>query len=110
MDNDASAVNDTYLVGHLHEALVADSRLHEQGLEIVVVSMRRIAIHGEVATAARRDAERGPARPQGRPRFLLLRLTFHRNPESLGNGGDERALNEHREEDDDEESTGEDSD
>jgi len=56
MDNDASAVNDTYLVGHLHEALLADSRIHEQGLEIVVVSMRRIAIHGEVATAARRDA------------------------------------------------------
>jgi hypothetical protein len=48
--------NDMYLVGHLHEALLADSRLHEQGLEVVVVSMRRIAIHGEVATAARRDA------------------------------------------------------
>jgi hypothetical protein len=56
MDNDIAAGNDTYLVGHLHEALLADSRLHEQGLEIVVVSMRRIAIHGEVATAARRDA------------------------------------------------------
>ena len=56
MDNDDVAGNDTYLVGHLHEALLADSRLHEQGLEIVVVSMRRIAIHGEVATAARRDA------------------------------------------------------
>jgi hypothetical protein len=56
MDNDDAAGNDTYLVGHLHEALLADSRLHEQGLEIVVVSMRRIAIHGEVATAARRDA------------------------------------------------------
>jgi hypothetical protein len=56
MDNDVAAGNDTYLVGHLHEALLADSRLHEQGLEIVVVSMRRIAIHGEVATAARRDA------------------------------------------------------
>jgi hypothetical protein len=48
--------SDTYLVGHLHEALLADSRLHEQGLEIVVVSMRRIAVHGEVATTARRDA------------------------------------------------------
>jgi len=56
MDNDLAAGDDTYLVGHLHEALLADSRLHEQGLEIVVVSMRRIAIHGEVATAARRDA------------------------------------------------------
>ena len=56
MDNDVAAGNDTYLVGHLHEALLADSRIHEQGLEIVVVSMRRIAIHGEVATAARRDA------------------------------------------------------
>ncbi len=54
--DDASAANDTYLVGHLHEALLTDSRLHEQGLEIVVVSMRRIAIHGEVATAARREA------------------------------------------------------
>jgi hypothetical protein len=56
MSHDTSAGNDTYLVGHLHEALLADPRLHEQGLEIVVVSMRRIAIHGEVATAARRDA------------------------------------------------------
>ncbi len=56
MNDDGGADDDTYLVGHLHEALLADSRLHEQGLEIVVVSMRRIAIHGEVATAARRDA------------------------------------------------------
>ena len=56
MDNDLAAGDDTYLVGHLHEALLADSRVHEQGLEIVVVSMRRIAIHGEVATTARRDA------------------------------------------------------
>lgn len=56
MDNDVAPGNDTYLVGHLHEALLADSRLHEQGLEIVVVSMRRIAVHGEVATEARRDA------------------------------------------------------
>ena len=56
MDDDVAAGEDTYLVGHLHEALLADSRLHEQGLEIVVVSMRRIAIHGEVATAARRHA------------------------------------------------------
>jgi len=56
MDDDGGAADDTYLVGHLHEALLADSRLHEQGLEIVVVSMGRIAIRGEVATAARRDA------------------------------------------------------
>ena len=56
MDDAATVGNDTYLVGHLHEALIADSRLHEQGLEIVVVSMGRIAIHGEVATVARRDA------------------------------------------------------
>jgi hypothetical protein len=56
MDDDGGAADDTYLVGHLHEALLADSRLHEQGLEIVVVSTRRIAVHGEVATEARREA------------------------------------------------------
>lgn len=56
MVDGGGTADDTYLVAHLHEALLADPRLHEQGLEIVVVSMRRIAVHGEVATEARREA------------------------------------------------------
>jgi hypothetical protein len=48
--------DDTYLVAHLHQALVADSRLCEQGLDIEVVSMQRIVVRGEVATPERRDA------------------------------------------------------
>jgi osmotically-inducible protein OsmY len=45
----------TYVVAHLHEALLRDERLHEQGIEIVVVG-DRLALRGEVATPERRDA------------------------------------------------------
>ena len=38
----------TYLVAHLHDAL-ADERLHEQAIEIVVVG-ERLELRGEVAT------------------------------------------------------------
>lgn len=45
----------TYVVAHLHEALLRDERLYEQGIEIVVVG-DRLALRGEVATPERRDA------------------------------------------------------
>jgi hypothetical protein len=47
---------DAYLIAHLHDALLADDRLHEQAVEIVVVSSGRIALRGEVATPERREA------------------------------------------------------
>ena len=45
----------TYLVAHLHDALLADERLHEQAIEIVVVG-ERLELRGEVATPERRQA------------------------------------------------------
>jgi osmotically-inducible protein OsmY len=47
---------DAYLVAHLHSALLADERLHDQALEVAVVSAGRIAVRGEVATPERRIA------------------------------------------------------
>lgn len=44
-----------YVVAHIREALVADDRLNEQGIEIVVVGAR-LELRGEVATPARRAA------------------------------------------------------
>lgn len=44
----------TYLVARVHERLLADERLHEQAVEVVVVSVGRIAVRGEVATPERR--------------------------------------------------------
>ncbi len=45
----------TYLIAHLHDALLADERLHEQAIEIVVVG-ERLELRGEVATPERRQA------------------------------------------------------
>ena len=45
----------TYLIAHLHDALLADGRLHEQAIEIVVVG-ERLELRGEVATPERRQA------------------------------------------------------
>jgi hypothetical protein len=45
----------TYVVAHLHEALLADERLHEQAIEIAVVG-DRLELRGEVATPERRAA------------------------------------------------------
>jgi hypothetical protein len=50
-----------YLVAHLHEALLADPRLHEQGIEIAVVG-DRLALRGELATPERREAAVAVAR------------------------------------------------
>jgi osmotically-inducible protein OsmY len=44
-----------YLVAHLHEAMLADDRLHEQAIDIVVVG-DRLELRGEVATPERRAA------------------------------------------------------
>ena len=44
-----------YLLAHLHDALLADDRLHEQAIEIVVVG-ERLELRGEVATPERRQA------------------------------------------------------
>ena len=44
-----------YLVARLHDALVADPRLHEQGIEVAMVG-ERLALRGGVATPERRDA------------------------------------------------------
>ncbi len=44
-----------YVVAHLHEALMADGRLNEQAIEIVVVGSR-LELRGEVATPERREA------------------------------------------------------
>jgi hypothetical protein len=45
----------TYLLAHLHDALLSDARLHEQAIEIVVVG-DRLELRGEVATPERRQA------------------------------------------------------
>jgi osmotically-inducible protein OsmY len=45
----------TYLLAHLHDAMLADDRLHEQAIEIVVVG-ERLELRGEVATPQRREA------------------------------------------------------
>ncbi len=44
-----------YLVAHLHDALLADERLHEQAIEVVVVG-ERLELRGEVATPERQQA------------------------------------------------------
>jgi osmotically-inducible protein OsmY len=44
-----------YLVAHLHAALLADERLHEQAIEVVIVG-GRLELRGEVATPERKDA------------------------------------------------------
>ena len=44
-----------YLVAHLHDALLADERLHEQAIEVVVVG-ERLELRGEVATPERKQA------------------------------------------------------
>jgi osmotically-inducible protein OsmY len=44
-----------YVIAHLHEAMLADERLHEQAIEIVVAG-DRLELRGEVATPERRDA------------------------------------------------------
>jgi hypothetical protein len=44
-----------YVVAHLHEALMADARLNEQAIEIVIVGSR-LELRGEVATPERRAA------------------------------------------------------
>ena len=54
-----------YLVAHLHEAFMADERLNEQAVEIVVVG-NRIELRGEVATPERRAAAVGVARELAR--------------------------------------------
>ena len=46
----------TYLVAHVHEALIADGRLNDQAIEIVVVAPDRLELRGEVATPQRRLA------------------------------------------------------
>ena len=50
-----------YLVAHLHEAMMADDRLNEQAIEIVVVG-NRLELRGEVATPERREAALALAR------------------------------------------------
>lgn len=49
-----SAGDDRYLVARVHEALLADDRLHDQALEVEVVGAATIAVRGEVATPQRR--------------------------------------------------------
>jgi osmotically-inducible protein OsmY len=44
-----------YLLAHLHDALLADDRLHEQSIEIVAIG-ERLELRGEVATPERRQA------------------------------------------------------
>jgi hypothetical protein len=44
-----------YVLAHLHEAMLTDSRLHDQAIEIVVVGAR-LELRGEVATPERRAA------------------------------------------------------
>jgi hypothetical protein len=44
-----------YVLAHLHEAMLADTRLHEQAIEIVVIG-ERLELRGEVATPERRAA------------------------------------------------------
>jgi osmotically-inducible protein OsmY len=44
-----------YLLAHLHDALLADERLREQAIEILVVG-ERLELRGEVATPERRQA------------------------------------------------------
>ena len=50
-----------YLVAHVRDALLADERLSEQGVEVAVVS-GRIVLRGELATPERRDAALAVAR------------------------------------------------
>jgi osmotically-inducible protein OsmY len=56
MSHEDAHGRDRYLVARIHEALLTDERLHEQALELTVVGMGRIAVHGEVATPERRAA------------------------------------------------------
>ncbi len=56
MSHEDAHGRDRYLVARIHEALLADDRLHEQALELTVVGVGRIAVHGEVATPERRAA------------------------------------------------------
>jgi hypothetical protein len=50
-----------YLAEHLRTALVTDSRVHEQGLEVTVIGTT-IVLRGTVATPALRDAAGDVAR------------------------------------------------
>jgi hypothetical protein len=47
----------TYLIAHLHQALLEDSRLCEQAVEITMAD-GRLVVRGEVATPERHDALR----------------------------------------------------
>lgn len=50
------AAADAYLVAHLREALLNDGLLADQALDVVVVSVGRLAVRGEVATPERKAA------------------------------------------------------